>query len=249
MRNRFTFTPAVLIGCSALFAVQSVTAAEISGRILDHAGRPSGNVTIAVQNENDGALVRSVTSNASGDFIARDLPAGRYVLAYGYAGDTKTVQIADAAGQANVGDLALSEGQTIVLQKLQVSAERQAFYNSIDRKTYDVGKDIASVTGTAGDLLQNIPSVQVDVEGEVSLRGDQNVTILVNGRSSAQMNSNQAEALEQLSSDRIERIEVITNPSSKYRPDGTGGIINIILKDGEVRRVRLALPAAGAASV
>ena len=122
------------------------------------------------------------------------------------------------------------EEPAVMLEKMQVTTQTETFYNAIDRKVYNVGKDITSTTGTASDLLQNIPSVQVDVEGEVSLRGDENVTILINGRTSALMGKNPAEALEQMSADRIERVEIITNPSARYKPDGTGGIINIILK-------------------
>ena len=233
MRIRLTLSFLVFVSCFVLGgAAQTVPAGRIHGRVVDDAGKPVAGVAVAVQEKTTGGLVRAVSTNEQGDFEALDLPAGAYVLAYGYAGDTAAVELTAEQPVADAGRLKLTEDETIMLQKLQVSAEREAFYNSIDRKTYDVGKDVASTTGTASDLLQNIPSIQVDVEGEVSLRGDQNVTILINGRSSAQMNSNQAEALEQLSADRIERVEVITNPSSKYRPDGTGGIINIILKDG-----------------
>ncbi|MEO5959434.1 MAG: outer membrane beta-barrel family protein, partial [Opitutaceae bacterium] len=104
------------------------------------------------------------------------------------------------------------------------------FYNSIDRKVYNVGKDLQSVAGSASDLLQNVPSVQVDIEGNVSLRGDSNVLILVNGKTSTMMGKNRAAVLEQMPADGIDKIEVITNPSAKYKPDGTAGIINITLK-------------------
>jgi outer membrane receptor protein involved in Fe transport len=233
MQIRVAFTFLILLSSLVLDGVaQTLDVGRINGRIIDGSGKPVAGVVVSVQERATGALVRSASTSERGEFEARDLPAGAYVLEYGYAGDTAAVEVTTETPLVDAGRLTLSDDQTIMLQKLQVSAEREAFYNSIDRKTYEVGKDIASTTGTASDLLQNIPSIQVDVEGEVSLRGDQNVTILINGRSSGQMNSNQAEALEQLSADRIERVEVVTNPSSKYRPDGTGGIINIILKDG-----------------
>jgi outer membrane receptor protein involved in Fe transport len=117
------------------------------------------------------------------------------------------------------------------LERVEVSARQETFYNSIDRKVYNVGKDIQSTTGSASGLLQNIPSVQVDVEGNVSLRGNDNVLILINGKPSTQMNAaNRSMALEQMPADAIEKIEVITNPSAKYKPDGTAGIINLALK-------------------
>ncbi|MEX2043752.1 MAG: TonB-dependent receptor [Opitutus sp.] len=116
------------------------------------------------------------------------------------------------------------------LPAMEVTARRDGFYNSIDRKVYVVGQDIVSATGSASDLLQNVPSVQVDVTGSVSLRGDSGVSFLVNGKSSAQIDRDPAAALESLSADSIERVEVITNPSAKYKPDGTAAIINLVLK-------------------
>src|SRR5262249_15011018 len=105
------------------------------------------------------------------------------------------------------------------------------FFNSIDRKTYNVGKDLKSVSGAASDLLQSIPSVQVDVDGNVSLRGNSSVLILIDGKPSTLMSTvNRPDVLAQMPADGIERIEVITNPSAKYKPDGTAGIINLVMK-------------------
>lgn len=123
-----------------------------------------------------------------------------------------------------------TSGTPTVLEKVEVTGRQEALYNSLDRKVYLVGKDIVSAAGSAGDLLQNVPSVEVDVEGVVSLRGDSGVSILINGKSSAAMDRDPAAALEALSADAIERVEVITNPSAKYKPDGTAGIINLVLK-------------------
>lgn len=122
-------------------------------------------------------------------------------------------------------------GPAVVLPSVEVSARQLTQLNSIDRKTYLVGQDVQGVSGSAADILQNIPSVQVDIDGNVSLRGDSNVQVLVDGRSSALMRaSNRGDVLSQLPADSIERIEVITNPSAMYKPDGSAGIINIVLK-------------------
>ena len=120
----------------------------------------------------------------------------------------------------------------VQLQKVEVTAGQQAVQlNSIDRKVYNVAQDIQALAGSAADVLQNIPSIDVDVDGNVSLRGDSSVQILIDGRSSGLMGtSTRADVLSQLPADSIERIEVITSPSAKYKPDGTGGIINIVLK-------------------
>ena len=119
----------------------------------------------------------------------------------------------------------------VQLDQLQVTERKQTFYNTIDRKVYNVAKDLQSTGGSASDLLQNVPSVQVDIEGNVSLRGDDNVLILIDGKTSALMSAgNRADVLAQMPAENIESIEVITNPSAKYKPDGTAGIINIKLK-------------------
>jgi outer membrane receptor protein involved in Fe transport len=122
------------------------------------------------------------------------------------------------------------ETPVIKLEDINVSSKQEAFSNSIDRKTYNVGKDLESVAGSVSDLMQNIPSVQVDVDGNVRLRDSEDVLILIDGKTSTLMGKNRAAALEQMPADSIDRIEVITNPSAKYKPDGTAGIINIVRK-------------------
>ena len=112
-----------------------------------------------------------------------------------------------------------------------VTGEAPAARTSIDRKSYSVSSDLQAQTGSIGDALRNLPSVEVDVQGNVSLRGDANVTILIDGKpSSLFQGDNKGQALQQLPADRIERVEVITNPSAEFRADGTAGIINLISK-------------------
>ena len=118
----------------------------------------------------------------------------------------------------------------IVLPPVDVSTRQQTQLNSIDRKTYLVGQDVQGVAGSAADVLQNIPSVDVDIDGNVSLRGDANVQVLIDGRPSALLRgSSRGDVLSQMPADSIERIEVITNPSAMYKPDGSAGIINLVL--------------------
>lgn len=102
--------------------------------------------------------------------------------------------------------------------------------SSIDRKVYNVDQDIMSTSGSASDILKNIPSIEVDIDGQVSLRGSGDVAIFINGRQSPLMGKSRADVLQSLPGNTIERIEVITNPSARYRPDGSSGIINIVLK-------------------
>ena len=124
------------------------------------------------------------------------LPAGSYTLVYGgaTAADRSTASITLDAQRpsVDVGRLTLRGDAPVQMQKFEVEARQEAVYNSIDRKVYNVGRDITSTTGSASNLLQNVPSVQVDVEGNVSLRGDSGVQILINGKPSALLGRNRA---------------------------------------------------------
>jgi len=110
-------------------------------------------------------------------------------------------------------------------------ASQSGYRSSIDRRSYGVANDLAATTGTISDVLKNIPSVEVDVQGNVSLRGDTNVTILVDGKPSALFRGQSAaQALQSLPADSVERVEVITNPSAEFSPEGSAGIINLVMK-------------------
>ncbi|WP_068084891.1 TonB-dependent receptor domain-containing protein [Novosphingobium rosa] len=112
-----------------------------------------------------------------------------------------------------------------------VSAQQPTVETRIDRKSYSLARDLQATTGSAADVLRNIPSVSVDVDGNLSLRGDSNVQILVDGRPSPQFNNgNRAAALEALGANGIARVEVLTNPPANFKPDGSAGVINIITK-------------------
>lgn len=112
-----------------------------------------------------------------------------------------------------------------------VTAQTRAEQSSIDRKTYKVSNDLQSGSGSASDVLRDLPSVDIDAQGAVSLRGDVNVEILIDGKPSTTMtNANRADALEQFPANTIDHVEVITNPSAQFRPDGSAGIINIVTK-------------------
>jgi outer membrane receptor protein involved in Fe transport len=117
------------------------------------------------------------------------------------------------------------------VEGVTVTSDSTAMRTSIDRRSYSVANDLSAQTGSIADALRNIPSVEVDVQGNVSLRGDPNVTIMIDGKPSTMFNGDgKADALQQMSADQIDRVEVMTNPSAAYRPDGTAGIINLITK-------------------
>ncbi len=217
---------------SAPKAADTRAIGTVTGVITGGTKQPVELVAVSLKRA-DGTLVQSTVSDARGRFSFGPLEAGRYTLAYGAVGADSQATAAFTVDvrhpKAEFPDLRLG-GETLQLEKMQVQATQQKFLNSIDRKVYNVGKEIQSTAGSAGDLLQNVPSVDVDIDGNVGLRGSGNVLILINGRTSALMGRSRAEVLQQLPASDIEKIEVITNPSAKYKPDGTAGIINIALR-------------------
>jgi outer membrane receptor protein involved in Fe transport len=117
------------------------------------------------------------------------------------------------------------------VESVTITSDSTAMRTSIDRRSYSVANDLSAKAGSISDALRNIPSVEVDVQGNVSLRGDPNVTIMIDGKPSSMFNGDgKADALQQMPADQIDRVEVMTNPSAAYRPDGTAGIINLITK-------------------
>jgi outer membrane receptor protein involved in Fe transport len=107
----------------------------------------------------------------------------------------------------------------------------QDIKTSIDRRSYSLGKDLQATTGSVADVLRNVPSVQVDVQGNVSLRGDSNVTIMIDGKPSGMFKGeNRGQVLQQIPASQFERVEVMTNPSAAFSPEGTAGVINLITK-------------------
>ena len=130
-----------------------------------------------------------------------------------------------------LGNIALEKDMSIDLDEVIATGSLDDLKAGIDKKVYSVEQDISVKGGSANDVLNNIPSIDVDQDGNISLRGDGNVTVLIDGRPSALTAGNGQSLLDALPANSIERIEVVTNPSAKYDPDGTSGIINIILKN------------------
>jgi len=160
----------------------------------------------------------------------KNVAAGTYRLEFSFIGYRKQQSQAFTIGKKNpqvsLGDLPIHPDAT-TMEEVTVTAQRNMLITKIDRKVFNVTTDITAQTGTVSEVLQNIPSVSVDIDGNISLRGSGNVTILINGRPSLIAGTAN---LEQMPASLVEKIEVITNPSARYRPDGTAGIINIILK-------------------
>jgi len=180
----------------------------------------------------------ATATDKDGKFVFTGVPAGEYVLECSFIGHesyhSPYFTIDPRHLKIDLKPISMTES-AFALDEVVVTSEKKLFNYAIDRKVYNVDQDMMSKSGTAGEILQNIPSVQVDINGNVSLRGSPNVLILVNGKSSPVMRRSRADVLQQMPASSIEKIEVITNPSARFTPEGTSGIINIVLKKGAKR--------------
>ncbi|MCX6135737.1 MAG: TonB-dependent receptor [Ignavibacteriales bacterium] len=227
-----------LICCFLLFTAclfpQNQRGTTISGKVVDEvSGRPMEFVNVVVRNAADSTVAAGTETDSKGTFVFQNIPEGEYFLRMSFVGYqenvTPTHRIGAQTSTWNLGVVPLKEG-SVKLDEVLITAQKALFTNSIDRKVYNIGQDIMSKSGSTSELLQSIPSVEVDIDGNVSLRGSSSVLILINGKSSPLMAKSSATVLQQMPASSIERIELITNPSAKYKPDGTSGIINIVLK-------------------
>src|SRR5690606_20650682 len=162
-----------------------------------------------------------------GDFIIKNLPLKKYTVEVAFIGYKTSTSVADLTQtkDLNLGQIFLEE-ESILLEGVEIVAEQSTIEQKIDRKVINVGRDLLTAGATASEIMNNIPTVNVDQDGNISLRGNQNVRVLVDGRPT---NIEPAQLLKQIPSSSIKRIELITNPSAKYNPEGMSGIINIIL--------------------
>jgi outer membrane receptor protein involved in Fe transport len=206
----------------------------ITGFIVDkETKQPIEFASVVLQTESDNTQLKGTTADAKGKFSFDKIADGKYKIVYSFIGfeqqETPVVVLSEKNRAVNIGMLELSVSSQKI-SEVVVVGERSTYKNTIDRKVFNVGKDVIGKTGSVSDLMQNIPSLSVDIDGNLGLRGSENVMVLINGKPSALMGTNRAAVLQQMPANSIERIEVITNPSAKFKPDGTSGIINIVLK-------------------
>ncbi|MEW7280785.1 TonB-dependent receptor [Aquimarina sp. 2201CG1-2-11] len=220
----------LLFRCSFIFAQPSsnIVVGSIQGKIIDkNLEEPIPYATISIH---DGAdkIVSGGISTEKGDFIISDVPKGSYTLQIqfiGYKTYSQPIEISRKTKDINIGIISLEETAE-ALDDVTVIAERTTIEQKIDRKVINVGKDLTTTGGSASEIMNNIPSVNVDQDGNIALRGNQNVRILIDGKPT---NIDATQLLKQIPSTSIKKIELITNPSAKYNPEGMSGIINIIL--------------------
>ena len=205
---------------------------NIIGKILDKdTGEPLEYATVSLFHLPDSTLVTGVITEANGGFTLQASEGSYYIAVQfmGYKTRKMNITVKKGSGDMNLGKIFLQQDSEL-LDEVEVVAEKSTMTMTLDKRVFNVGKDISSTAGNAIEVLENIPSVTVDVDGNVSLRGDDGVQILVDGKTSGLVGLSTQDALRSLQADMIERIEVVTNPSVRYDAEGTAGIINIVLK-------------------
>lgn len=204
---------------------------KLTGKIIDSETKtPMEYANISVFRQQDSKLVTGTIATETGAFEINELPFGAFYLVADFIGfDKRTINEVKIIPNSAIVDLGTIELNVSRLQigSVDVVAERNRIEYKIDKKVINVSNDINAAGGTAVTVLENTPSVEVDIDGNVSLRGSSNFTVLIDGRPSI---LNGSDALKQIPSSTIENIEIITNPSVKYDPDGMAGIINIVMK-------------------
>ncbi len=207
---------------------------KIKGKVFDdQTKKPMEFVSIRLFRSKDSTIVTGGLTDNNGNFEINKIPFGRYYAIIKFIGfRTKIIDTIQITPRNAVVDLGIIHFQPEPIQtkEVEVTAQKDIVSYAIDRRIYDVSRDLSTVGGSALDVLSNVPSISVDIEGNVSLRGSGNVQILIDGKPSSLLGFDRGSALDQIPADNIERIEVITNPSAKFDPDGVAGIINIILK-------------------
>lgn len=206
---------------------------SVKGKIIDaKTKKPLEFVNVSIRAIETQKPLTGTVSDSTGVFRINRVKNGTYILSasfIGYKSVEKEFTISPTARNVNVKNILLEEDNQVI-DEIKVVGQRAQMRFEIDKKVFDVESNISQAGGSASELLENIPSIEVDNEGEISLRGNSSVTIWINGKASGLSADNQAQILEQIPAESIERIELITNPSAKFSPEGTSGIINIILK-------------------
>jgi len=204
---------------------------RITGRIIDNTNKdPLPYSNIIVYRQRDSTMVNGTIAGINGNFTLEKLPSGRFYMEIKFIGfERKTVSdifITPENPSIDLGDVYISEAVE-QLDEIQVTADRSTVEYHIDKKIVNVSQNLNAAGGSAAQALNNVPSITVDIDGNVALRGSSSFTVLIDGKPSPLEGS---DALRQIPASAVEQIEIITNPSAKYDPDGLAGIINVVTR-------------------
>lgn len=205
---------------------------QLIGTIKDsmtHQAIPFANAVLT--NRSTNTTVKATESDINGRFVLDDLPDGLFTLKITFIGYEPVIKdsVSIAGNVLNLGDISMKTSPTNVINEVTVTAKKSALQISDEKKVFAVNQSLVSVGGTASDLLQNVPTLNLDAEGNVNLRGSSGIKVYVDGKPSLIAGGNTAQLLQSIPASSIENIEIITNPSAKYDSQGEA-IINLVLK-------------------
>src|SRR5690606_15759813 len=225
------FTFAFLLGSVCVFS-QTFT---VKGKVTDQQNKPLEYSTISIQDPSSYAEISGGITDPNGNFSV-DVTKGEYLIYIETFAGTNYEAPIQVFQNLDLGVIKMEENSVVQLQGATLTGNNQMYRMELDKKVYDLSKDALAKGSSVSDALQNVPSVQVDGEGNVSLRGNESVRILIDGKPSSLVGiSDPAQALQNLPADIVDRIEVVTNPSARFEAEGSAGIINIILKKGKLQ--------------
>ncbi|MCO6461134.1 MAG: TonB-dependent receptor [Saprospiraceae bacterium] len=214
---------------------------KMSGGIIDSMSRqPIEYVSVALRKAGQSDPIDGIMTDNKGMFRFKELKNGKYDVFITFLGyDDKIIRnvvISDSLSDQMLGRIFLSPSSKM-LDEVVVKGEQGIVENKIDRMVYNAGKDVTNKGGNAADVLRKVPTLSVDLDGNLSMRGSQSIRVLINGKPSAVMASNVADALKMIPSDEIDKVEVLTSPGAKYDAEGSAGIVNIITKRKTIKGV------------
>ena len=214
-----------------VLAFPLLAAVSIKGSVVDAGDQsPLDFVNITLFKQGSTKPITFVSSDTNGTFVFPTIEKGKYTVRFSYVGFTTINQVVEVNNAPiNLGIIKL-DADSKNLKEVEVVGQGSQMHFDIDKKVFSVDQNISAAGGSASDVLKNIPSVTVDNQGNVSLRKDGNVEVWINGKASGLTVDNRAQVLQQMPAESIESIEVMTNPSAKFNPEGSAGIINIVMK-------------------
>jgi len=217
----------ILILLTAI-AVSAQESYKISGTVIDDSKLPQIGASIALHSASDSSIVTGGVSKVAGKFSFSAKQGNYYIRVTSVGMEPKIVSPVALNDDLNLGTIVINQS-SVITEEIVVTEEKNLMELKLDKRIYNVNKDATNIGRNGSEILDNIPSVNVDPEGNVSLRGSGNVQILLDGKQSGLV-SNDPESIRQLMGDMIEKIEIVTNPSARYDAQGEVGIINIVLK-------------------
>lgn len=237
--TRYSLLLFVFLG--SIYALQAQSSKTTIQGILSNGEteEPLPYATLILHDSADSSMVSNALTEADGSFVMQAPPGNFYLLCKYVGFEDKiipNIKIAAGEGTKTLEKISM-RSSAVAIETMEVNAERSKMEMKLDRRVFNVGKDLTNAGNNAADILNRVPSVNVDPEGNVSLRGSGSVRILVNGKPSGLLSAGDTEALLRMQGDIIESIEVITNPSARYEAEGEAGIINIILKKNQEKGV------------